>query len=137
MSNSVSQDLYNIAGVAESLAPAARTTSASGTAIDLQGKESALVVFHVGTWTDGTHTFTVQESDTTTDGDFANAAAAALQGSAPTVTGADNDGLIAKVGYVGTKRYVRARCAITGSPSTGLVASACVVTGHARHNPVS
>ena len=135
MSNSVTQDLYNIAGVATSLLPAARTSSASGTAIDLQGKESAVVIFHAGVCTDGTHVFSVQESDTTTDGDFA--AATAIQGTAPTVTGTNNDELIAKVGYVGTKRYIRARVVVSGGPSTGLVASAIVVTGHARHNPVS
>jgi hypothetical protein len=42
--------------VSQTLAPAARTASANGTGVDLQGFEAVAVVITPGTITDGTHT---------------------------------------------------------------------------------
>lgn len=135
MAASMEQDLYNRVTVAKTLAPAARTTTAAGTAIDLQGFEAAVAVVEVGAWTDGTHAFSLQESDTTTDGDFADVADADLQGTEPTVASGSTQNTVHKLGYLGDKRYVRVKCTITAGPSTGLVAAATIVKSFGRHLP--
>src|SRR5574337_1904293 len=135
MAASMTQDLYNRVSIAKTLAPAARTTTAAGTAVDLEGFESAVAEIAVGAWTDGTHAFSVQESDTTTDGDFADVADADLQGTEPTVASGSTQNTVHELGYIGDKRYVRVKCTISGGPSTGLVAGASIVRGHGRHLP--
>ena len=135
MAASMEQDLYNRLTVAKTLAPAARTTTAAGTAVDLQGFEAAAAIINVGAWTDGTHAFSLQESDTTTDGDFADVADADLQGTEPIVASGSTQNTAYKVGYLGNKRYVRIKCTISGGPSTGLVAAADIVKSFGRHLP--
>jgi hypothetical protein len=122
------RDLENAIDIAQSLAPAARTATANGTGVDLANYDGAVVVFAVGTITDGTHTPKIQESDdnsTFTDvaaadqiGTFANLASSTPQ----------------KVGYVGSKRYLRAVSTVT-SATTGGVYGAVVVRGYARKQP--
>ncbi|MBU1701451.1 MAG: hypothetical protein KJ970_13215 [Candidatus Eisenbacteria bacterium] len=129
------RDLYSNLSPAESLAPALLAASANGTGVDIRGFDSALVVFHIGNWTDGTHTFSIEESDD--DSTYTAVNSAYLQGTAPTVTSDANDDQIYKVGYVGDKRYIRAVQTITGSPSTGLVSGVTVLRGHPATAPVS
>lgn len=120
-------DLYNNATTVQSLKPAARTASANGTGVDLLGYESALVVIDAGAWTDGSHTFEVQESDD--DSTYTAVAAADLQGSEPVVDGATDDDQVYELGYVGSKRYLRVITTVTGT-TTGAVYAASIVRGH-------
>lgn len=124
-------DLVNVIGASTSLAPAARTTTANGTGIDLSGFNSAVVLLVVGAITDGTHTPKVQESDDNST--YTDVAAADLIGSLSALTASTNQ----KVGYKGNKRYIRAVTTITGSPSTGGIYSAVVLRGDAIKQPVS
>lgn len=122
-------DLYNNLSAVTTLAPAARTAAATGNAVDLQGYEGALIQAIVGTITDGTHTLTVEESaDATT---WAAVAAANLQGSFATLASGVNQ----KVGYLGTKRYIRVNAGVTGA-TTGGVYSVVVVRSNPRRYPV-
>ena len=73
------RDLKSNIDIVTSLAPAARTATASGTGVDLRGYESAVASFIVGTVTDGTHTPSVEESDD--DSTYTAVAAADLLGS--------------------------------------------------------
>lgn len=123
-------DLKNNLGFAQSLAPAARTASANGTGVDLQGFEAALVVLSPGTITDGTHTPKLQESDDNSS--FSDVAAADLIGSFAALA----SNTIQKVGYKGAKRYVRAVVTVSGA-TTGGVYAATIVKGNARTAPVS
>lgn len=112
--------------VTQSLKPAARTASANGTGVDVRGFNNVKVYFDLGTWTDGTHAWTIEESDNNSD--YTAVAAGNLDGSLPSVTSGSNDDTVAVVGLTGkVKRYVRAVCTITGSPATGAVAGAFVV----------
>lgn len=113
------------------LKPASRSTVGTGAAIDLQGFSGATVIFDVGTWAAGTYTCTVQESDTTTDGDFTDVADADLIGTEPVIDGAADDEQQYKVGYKGTKRYIRGKIIGSGSPLTAVVSSIGVI----RHQP--
>jgi len=124
-----SRDLVNNISVAQTLAPAARTASANGTGVDLQGYESAAVVIAAGTITDGTHTIEIQESDDNST--FTAVADADLQGSEPTVA----SNTVYEVGYLGSKRYIRAITTVSGATSGG-VYGAVVVRGHARSKPI-
>lgn len=123
------RDLKSHVAPAQSLAPAARTASANGTGVDLANYDSALAVIDVGAWTDGTHTFEVQESDD--DVTYTAVAAADLDGAEPVVDGATKDDQIYLVGYRGTKRYVRVAVTAAGT-TTGAVYGAEVVRGRPR-----
>lgn len=120
------EDLKNNADVAHSLAPAARTVSANGTGVDLQGFESAMAVFYAGVVTDGTHTPTIEESD---DNSTFTAVAAKYQQGTLAVLAAN---VPQRVGYIGLKRYIRAVITAAGT-TTGAVTSAFVV----RADPMS
>lgn len=116
--------------VITSLAPAARTATANGTGVDLQNFQSATVAFVVGTITDGTHTPTVQESDDNST--FDAVAAADLIGTLAALATNTNQ----RIGYKGSKRYVRAVSTVAGA-TTGGVYSAVVLRGDARKQPVA
>lgn len=129
-----SKDLYNNIGVKESLAPASRTAAVNGTGVDLKGYESAVVVIERGAagGTSPSFTFEVQESDD--DSTYAAVAAADLQGTEPVVTAA---GAPVKIGYLGSKRYIRAAITAATGTSPTLLCAASVVLGNARDNPVT
>lgn len=128
------RDLKTHLKFAQSLAPAARTASANGTGVDLQDCDSAIVEIALGLWTDGSYTWTVEEStdDGNTDA-YAAVAAGDLIGAFTVVDGVDDDNVIQRVGYKGNKRWIRAVVTEAGaspSPSTGLVCAATVIKGH-------
>lgn len=127
------RDLYNDSGFTQSLAPAARTASANGTGVDLYGYSGANIIFHAGAWTDGTHTFDVQDSDDNSS--FASVAAGLLLGTKPVVSSSGTASKAYKVGYLGTKRYLRAAVTVAGA-TTGAVYGATVQVGHAATKPV-
>jgi hypothetical protein len=122
------KDLKNNIALTQSLAPAARTASANGTGVDLQGSESAVVMFSLGALTDGTHTPKVQESDASGSG-YTDVAAADLIGSLSALSA----NTIQQVGYIGNKRYIRAVLTVAGA-TTGALSSAVVIESNARHH---
>lgn len=124
------RDLKNNVDVSQSIAPAAHTASVNGTGVDLQGYNSVMVVFHPGAITDGAHTPSVEESDD--DVTYTAVAAADLLGSL--VDLASN--AIQRVGYKGTKRYLRAVSTVAGA-TTGGVYGAEIVRGHPNVAPVA
>lgn len=128
------RDLYNDVGYTQSLAPAARNATANGTGVDVNGFSGAVFVISVGTWTDGTHTFDMQESDDNST--FTSVAAGQLQGTEPVVSSAGTASKVYKVGYLGSKRYLRVAVTVAGA-TTGAVYGAAIMTGHAATKPVA
>lgn len=127
------RDLASGIGVAQTLAPVDYAATTKGTAVDLQGFDSAAIVVNTGAITSsGKYVVSVQESDTTTDGDFADVAAKDLNGSLPAELAATS---AYKVGYVGNKRYIRA--VISKTSGTSIVAGAVVIRGGAALAPVA
>lgn len=124
------RDLKSNIDQVQSLAPAARTASANGTGADLRGYDGATVLFNVGTITDGTHTPSVEESDDNTT--FSAVAAADLIGSLSALASSTPQ----RVGYRGTKRYIRAVSTVAGA-TTGGVYAATVVRSHPDVAPLS
>lgn len=112
---------------------AARTATTNGTTVDLQGYQSATVLFNAQAWTDGTHTFSIEHSDASGSG-FAAVAAADLDGTAPVITAAGAQLATYRVGYLGNKRYIRAVQTVAGA-STGAIIGALVIRGQPRKAP--
>ena len=131
-------DLYSNVLNKETLTIAARTDgTVAGTAVDREedssGFESAVIVVHTGTITDGTHTIEIQDSDASGSG-FAAVADSYLQGSEPAIVAAD-DNKVFEIGYLGPKRYVKAVVVTTGA-TTGGVFGATVILGNPQRGPV-
>jgi hypothetical protein len=103
-----------------------------GSAIDRLGFEEALVVVNSGAnGASGTVDIKVQESDTTTDGDFADVAGAAFI----QITEAnDNNVCVGRLNLVGRKRYLRV-VAVVGTAACDLGVE--VILGAAKEGPVS
>lgn len=123
------KDLKSNVDVVQSMAPATRNTNTNGSGVDLQGYESAMVIYNVGTVTDGTHTPSLEESDD--DSTYTVVAAADLQGSFSNFTGDE----VQRVGYIGAKRYIRAQ--VNSSGTTGAAYGAVIVRGDHSFLPVS
>lgn len=127
------KDLHSGLGVIQALAPAVVAATATATAIDLQGFNSALVVVNTGAIAgSGDYTTKLQESDTTTGGDFTDVAEGDLIGSFPASLEADS---VVKVGYRGTKRYIRT--VTTKNSGTSIAAGIVVVKGDPADAPVA
>lgn len=131
------QDIKNSIDVAHSLAPAARTADANGAGVDLANFDAAAVVIHHGAWTDGTHTFEVQEADDDGSGSpdtWAAVADADLDGTEPAVSDATADDTTTVIGYHGVKRHLRVVVTTSGT-TTGAVYGATVVRAKGRVKP--
>ncbi|TPM58982.1 hypothetical protein FJ959_08900 [Mesorhizobium sp. B2-2-4] len=128
------RDSYNDIGFIQSFAPAARNATANGTGVDLLGFSGAVLVIHAGAWTDGTHTFDIQDSDDNST--FASVAAGLYQGTKPVVSSSGTASKVYKVGYLGAKRYLRVSVTVAGA-TTGAVYGASILLGHAATKPVA
>ena len=127
------RDTYSNFAAVPAVASGSKSTAADGGAIDLTGFQSALFVVNTGTVTgDGDFSFKVQESDTDQPGDFADAAAGDVIGAAPDTMAAAS---AYKIGYRGSKRYVR--LAVTKTGGTSIQMGAVALLGHPHHAPVA
>ncbi|MGW1609414.1 hypothetical protein ACWCQZ_08450 [Streptomyces sp. NPDC002285] len=136
------RSVYNHVRAKATLAIAARTAAANGTAVDrkLSGASgsnewyaSALLIVHTGAITDGTHAITLEVSDDNSN--WAAAAAGDIQGSLPSI-GSSNDDALYEVGYIGNARYLRAVTTPSGT-TTGGVYGATILLGFPTVLPVS
>jgi len=124
------KDLKNHIDAVNSINPDDHTATINGLGIDLQGFEGSAVVFSVGTVTDGTHTPKIEESE-----DNSNWMDVPLT---------DQEGLLSdlasdtnqRVGYKGTKRYLRAVLTVSGA-TLGAQAASLVLRGIPHRAPVN
>lgn len=123
-----SRDFDKEVSVVSSFVPLLRTATVTGTGVDLQGFNKAMVIVHVGEVTDGTHTLTIEESDDNSTYTTATAISGAF-------TAAATETKTQEIGYLGTKRYIRVKSTVTGSPGTGGTYGAVVVRAGARQLP--
>lgn len=118
------RDLQNNIELAASIVPAVQSASGNGTGVDLQGADSATVVFNTGAVAgSGNFTASVEESDDNSA--FTAVAAGDLLG---TLTDPLAASAAYSVGYRGGKRYIRA--VLTKNSGTSIAAGAVVVKGH-------
>ncbi len=130
-------DLKSVIGLdPQTITADADGTTVKGPAVDRRGFEEALVNLQHGVVVDGaTLAAKVQESDTETDGDFADipdAAFANVAGGAAVTSGI----YAGRLNLVGRKRYLRVVATVTGNTKTAEVA-ALVSQHQARELPVS
>lgn len=132
------RDMKNNVGASVTLAPATRTTDATGTGVDRTGYESVTLLVQVGLLTMGEYSFPFKESDD--DITYTTIAAADLIGDAIVINDASDDEKVYRLGYKGKKKYVRGDLAVTAqSPSitTGLPCSAMILLGDPGSRPVA
>lgn len=127
------KDSYHNSKVAQAIVPAVATAAANGATIDLQGFGSALFAVNTGAVAgDGDFGVKLQESDTTTSGDFKDVDAADQIGTVPATLEAN---AAYRVGYIGSKRYVR--LATTKAGGTSIALGAVAILGHPAMAPVA
>ena len=136
------RDLMNSADFKVLFPPLAAQTN-SDTArvseiIDTAGYESCTLVLVNGTNTDANATFavTMEHGDDSALGDTAVPAATDLVGT-PALAGFDfsHDKKCRKIGYIGSKRYVRMTVTPTGNDSGNWFMAGVAVLGHAKSKP--
>lgn len=123
------RDIKSNVDAAQSLAPATRNANVNGAGVDLRGFDSAMVVYNVGAITDGTHTPSLEESDDNVT--FTAVAAADLQGTFSNFTANS----VQRVGYIGSKRYIRAQ--VNSSGTTGAAYGAVIARGNPAQAPLA
>lgn len=135
------QDMKTLSRVALAInATLSGTTPAKGNIVDVGDHGAATFALITGTVTDaGTAagiTWVIEESDTTADADFTAVADADLAGTeaalAITLDTADNVP-VGLIGYVGSKRYVRA--VATGTTNTAAVVAGVWLLQNPRYAP--
>lgn len=142
------KDLKNNIGVVQSLAPAARSSDADGTGVDLQGFESATVVIDMGAegiTLSSTNKIEIELEHSDDNSTFTDVTSSAdVIGATPDSNGViatfDDPGeapAISSVGYIGGKRYIRAVANFSGTHGSATPLGVSVIKGHARKNPVS
>lgn len=134
------RDLHNNITLVQSIVPIVlnNDTEGTGVAVDTKGFEAAEMVFHFG---DSGDTLSgalllqakLQESDTTTSGDFTDVAAADMLGTLAVIDAPGEDQVVQAVGYVGNKRYIRAFIDTTGTHTNGTPCSAVAILHRDRH----
>lgn len=122
-------DIKNSLDVVTTLAPAAQTATATGTAVDLANYDAAAVVITTGAVANNAFSIEIQESDTSGSG-YTAVATADLDGTEPATLTAST---VTVIGYHGIKRYIRAVAtdAGTGDASFGVT----VIRGKGRVKP--
>lgn len=127
------RDLYSNIGAVLALSPAVKTAAGTGPAIDTHGFGAVAFTVNTGAIAGaGDFGVKVQESDTTTSGDFTDASADVVDSNAPATLAADS---AYKLGYRGHKRYVR--LALTTVGGTSIAAGAVAVLSDAQKRPVA
>lgn len=127
------RDQHSHIGVVVPIVPAVQAATIEGDVVDLLGFNAATVIIPSGAIaSSGNFTAKLQESDTTTGGDFTDVAAGDLIGTFPEALSAST---VIKIGYKGTKRYIRP--VLTKNSGTSIAAGAVVVKGHPVAAPVA
>jgi|SaaInlStandDraft_2_1057019.scaffolds.fasta_scaffold28729_2 hypothetical protein len=128
------KDLKNHIDVLASIKPAVYTASQNGTGVDLRGFDGAVCVFESGTVdntdTDETYSPKVQESDDNST--YTDVVAADLEGTLALMV----DDQIQRVGYKGSKRYIRNVMTLAGT-TPSFAGRASIVRGIPHQAPVS
>lgn len=116
----------------------ATNTTTAGAIIDTKGYGSLTFAFQTGAVTDGDYTLLIEEGDSATLTDAAAVADVDLLGTEAkaSFTADTDDNKVSKIGYRGTKRYVRLSVVST-NVTTGATVGATAIQGHPQFAPVA
>lgn len=109
-----------------------RTSDATGSSSDVSEYHGASILLNVESYTDGTHDFTIQESDD--DSNWSDVATSDLEGSLPSVTESADEGEH-RVGYTGNAQYLRVTTSVSGT-TTGAEYGVYVLKAYPTQFPV-
>lgn len=132
------KELYSSYKVSNALDTQAITTdtTTAGDIIDTAEYGSLLFVIQSGTLTDGTYTVLIHEGDDSGLSDAAAVADADLTNTESSASfAATDDNTVTKIGYVGSKRYVRLSL-VSASTSSGGTLGAIAIQGSPITAPV-
>ena len=132
------RDLHNNIAVDLVLAPIVIDADATtaGAVVDRQGFESLEFALATGELADGAFALALAHSDTVDeDGDLVGEAAVGASDIIGALPELDESGAVGKVGYRGSKRYVRADIVSTTTTDGGPI-SAIAIKGNPRNAPV-
>ncbi len=135
------KDLHSSIKVSRAISPVVITAgdaTLTGEIIDTLDYDSLEFAVASGAVTDGVFTCAVWHDDASNMATEAVCTSAELLGSAPVFTGvtAADDNTVKRVGYRGSKRYVRIKAVQTGA-TTGGYLTAIAIQGHAHVAPVA
>jgi hypothetical protein len=120
------RDIKNNLDGVRSIDPASTTATINGSGVDLRDYDGAMMMFQAGTADTGngdeTYTPGVEESDDNSS--YSAVAASDLEGTLSSMTANS----VQRVGYKGTRRYIRAVLTLGGT-TPAINASAVVVRG--------
>lgn len=126
------RDLAHNIGIVLAVSPAVLAANTISPAIDLQGFESATVVISTGAIV-AAGAFAVKLQDSATiGGDYVDVTTDRQIGTFPAALVADG---VVKVGYVGTKRFIKV--VLTRNSGTSIAAGVLVIKGHPSEAPVA
>lgn len=137
------RDLMNNVAVKQAIAPvAARTdnTAIVSSIIDIRGYDSLMFAISIGTNTDANATFTVlvEDGDASNLSDNAAVADADLVGTEALASYQyDDDTETRKIGYRGSKRYVRLTITPAGNDSGNIFVAAVAILGKPHLAPTA
>lgn len=114
--------------------PITTNTTTVGNIIDTAGFESLEFVVVLGDRTDGTYTLKLEDGDNSGLSDAADVAADLRLGALTAMNASDQ---VARIGYIGHKRYVRLSIVSTGVTTGVDAAGAIAILGHPMHAPVA
>lgn len=129
------KDLYNNLDIDVTIAAqfVNSNTTLTGTGVDLRGFEGACVIFQAGTIAGSSsaniHTFELQESDSSGTGFTAVADADLIGTEAAVALNGGTDSVVKKLGYIGTKRYIRVVDTTTAFTTAGGSIAVSVIKG--------
>lgn len=132
---SMTRDLYNNIKVSRAIAPAAATTNNTAWVsqiLDTAGFNSHTLVMQLGALDDANATFTVllEEGDASNLSDNTAVADADMLGLETTASFQfDDDNETRKLGYIGSKRYIRATVTPAGNTGDAFLAAVWVQAG--------
>jgi len=115
--------------ITQSIAPIVAGATQTGAGIDLRNADSAMIIFLIGAIA-GAGAMTVKLQDSDDNSTFGDVAAAGLDGTVVTPAVAQT---VQRIGYVGTKRYIRAIGTLDSGTSVAIAATA--VLGHLHIEP--
>ena len=124
-------DIHSIAKAVPAIVPAVKTAAGEGSSIDVQGFGSLLFVINTGAIA-GDGDFGVVVQDSANGSEWANVDDVDVQGAIPATLAATN---AYRVGYTGSKRYVR--LALTKAGGTSIALGAVAILGHPAVAPVA
>ena len=133
------RDLKSNILVAPSIAPAAaRTATVNGSGVDTRDYDSVVAQVHCGAYTNGTFEPKLEESDAQGSG-YTEVASTDMIGAFENIDGVGHANTVQRVGYIGSKRYVRVSIEENSSPApgTGACLEASIILGHPHSAPVA